>query len=212
MEKGLILPTCYLAPISWFAAFIHHQGQEIKVEKFEHFPKQTYRNRTHLYSPNGLLSMSIPVVKGSKNHTIVKDVKISYDANWQKIHWKSLESGYRSSAYFEFYEDDLRPFYEKRYDYLLDFNEGLSEFLFKSLKLEKKHSFTTEFIKDPQGEVTDLRSSLDPKAEALYTTEEYYQVFSTQHGFIEDLSIVDLLFNHGNRALEIIRKSKFNQR
>ncbi|MCO4294476.1 WbqC family protein [Solitalea sp. MAHUQ-68] len=211
MEKGLILPTCYLAPISWFAAYLQYQGQEVKVEKFEHFPKQTYRNRAHIYSPNGLLALSIPVVKGSKNHTIIKDVKISYDANWQKIHWKSLESGYRSSAYFEFYEDDLRPFYEKKIEYLFDFNEQLNEFLFKSLKLRKNYGFTSEYIKNAGNGTLDMRELINPKSESIYKTEEYYQVFSNYHGFIADLSIIDVLFNHGNRTLEIIRKSKFIQ-
>ncbi|UKJ06322.1 WbqC family protein [Solitalea lacus] len=208
METGLILPSCYLPPVSWFAAVIQHTGQEIKVEKYEHFPKQTYRNRAHIYSPNGLLALSIPVVKGSKNHTKLKDVKISYDANWQKIHWKSLESSYRSSAYFEFYEDELRPFYENRFEFLFDFNEKLNDFLFKSLKLNKQYNYTDNYEATYAMGVSDLRELIHPKKEALVKSDEYYQVFATQHGFIRDLSVVDLIFNHGNRALEIIKKAK----
>ena len=196
-----------MPPVSWFAAFVQHDGP-VQIEKFEHFPKQTYRNRAHIYSPNGLLGLSIPVVKGSKSHTKLKDVKISYEANWQKIHWKSLESGYRSSSFFEFYEDDIRPFYEQKTEFLFDYNEALMEFLFKSLKLEKNYDFTNsyEVYEEP---VKDYRDNIHPKKTPLYSTDEYYQVFSTANGFIPDLSIVDLLFNHGNRAMEIIRKSRF---
>ncbi|AFD06903.1 WbqC family protein [Solitalea canadensis] len=206
MQNELILPSCYLPPISWFSALVQHTGT-VKIEKFEHFPKQTYRNRAHIYSPNGLLSMSIPVIKGSKNHTKLKDVKISYDANWQKIHWKSLESGYRSSSFFEYYEDDIRPFYEKKTEFLLDYNEGLLNFLFKSLKLDKNYEFTSsyELYDEP---IKDYREVISPKKLPLYSTEAYYQVFSTANGFIADLSIVDVLFNHGNRAMDIIRKSQ----
>lgn len=207
MENALILPSCYMPPVSWFAAFVQHTGP-VKIEKFEHFPKQTYRNRAHISSPNGLLGLSIPVVKGAKSHTKLKDVKISYEANWQKIHWKSLESGYRSSSFFEFYEDDIRPFYEKRTEFLFDYNELLMEFLFKSLKLEKNYDFTSsyEVYEEP---VKDYRDIIHPKKTPLFSTDEYYQVFSTANGFISDLSIVDLLFNHGNRAMEIIRKARF---
>src|SRR5690606_40700192 len=122
MEKGVVLPLFYLPPIEFFKQLIDNKGKTIIIEKHEHFPKQTYRNRATVYGPNGKLNLTVPVLKGSKMHTAVKDVKISYDADWQRLHWLTLQSSYRSSAYFEFYEDDFAPFYERKYDYLFDYN------------------------------------------------------------------------------------------
>ncbi|SMO44745.1 WbqC family protein [Solitalea koreensis] len=207
MESGIILPTCYLPPISWFIAIVGNKQGETLIEKFEHLPKQTYRNRTYIYSPNGILTMSIPVIKGSKNHTQVKDVRISYEYNWQKIHWKSLESCYRSSAFFEFYEDDFRPFYEQKFEYLIDLNESMNAIIFKSLKLEKNYGFTSEYFSEYSNEIIDYRDTIHPKKESPFLTESYYQVFENKHGFIPNLSIVDLLFNQGNRTAEILRRS-----
>src|SRR5690606_42130887 len=125
MIQKTILPLCYLPPISWFWAYLQGREGEILLEKQEHFPKQTYRNRCLIQSPNGRLALSIPVPKGSGEHTAYKDIRISRHQPWQKIHWRSQEAAYRSSAFFEFYEDELAPFYEKRFDFLFDFNEQL---------------------------------------------------------------------------------------
>ena len=111
IDKGAVLPMFYLPPVEYFIQ-LNKYKPDIWIEKEEHFPKQTYRNRANIYSPEGALCLVVPVIKGSKNHTKVKDVKISYDFNWQRLHWQSLQACYRRSAYFEYYEDDLAPFYE----------------------------------------------------------------------------------------------------
>lgn len=195
---------CYLPPISWFWAYLTGREGEILLEKNEHFPKQTYRNRCHIHSPNGRLALSIPVQKGSGAHTAFKDTRISVHHPWQKIHWRSLEAAYRSSAFFEFYEDELAPFYEKRFDFLFDFNEQLLALVFKWLKLEMVHGETEVFKKDYPETAADYREAIHPKKDPIRVLSPYYQVFSDRNGFLSDLSIVDLLFNHGNKSMSLI--------
>ncbi|HLU80901.1 MAG TPA: WbqC family protein, partial [Flavobacteriaceae bacterium] len=146
MEKtDKLFPCFYLAPIAAVSEMLSADGDEILIEKFEHFPKQTYRNRASIYSPNGKLDLIIPVRKGAKVHTVMKDVRISYESDWQRLHWMSLQTSYRRSAYFEFYEDDFAPFYEKKYEFLFDFNTDLTSMLLRLLKIRKALTFTTSY-------------------------------------------------------------------
>ncbi|MBV8390819.1 MAG: WbqC family protein, partial [Mucilaginibacter sp.] len=117
IEKGAVLPMFYLPPVEYFAQ-LNKYNPDFVIEKDEHFPKQTYRNRANIYSPDGMLTLVVPVVKGSKVHTPVKDVKISYDFRWQRLHWMSLQGCYRRSTYFEYYEDEFAPFYERKETFL----------------------------------------------------------------------------------------------
>jgi len=196
MQNPAIFPLFYLPPVSYFT-LLKENNFEFILEKYEHFPKQTYRNRATIASPNGSLDLAIPVVKGSKLHTPFKDVKISYDARWQRLHWLSLQNCYRSSAYFEFYEDGLATFYEKRYDYLFDYNLELLNWLFKQLKISATFGFTEHY----EAELTnDFRNAMSKKEVPLVQTKPYFQVFSDRNEFIPNLSIVDLLFNQGPQA------------
>lgn len=202
MEKGAILPLFYLPPISYFKILLTHQ-HHIEIERFENFPKQTFRNRAAIYSPNGSLNLIIPVIKGSKNHTLVKDVKISYDFRWQRIHWMSLQTSYRSSAYFEFYEDDLIKFYEKKWEFLFDYNLEILQLLLKLLKINVEYSFTKDY-QQPTESLIDYRTALQSKEISNYPAKPYFQLFEDREGFIPNLSIVDLLFNQGPQSLNYI--------
>src|SRR5260221_2742782 len=144
IEKGAVFPMFYLPPIEYFINLKTYRP-DILIEREEHFPKQTYRNRANVYTPDGVLALVVPVIKGSKNHTKVKDVKISYDFNWQRLHWLSLQACYRRSSYFEYYEADFAPFYENRYDFLFDFNEQLLNLALKLLKLKTELKFTQSY-------------------------------------------------------------------
>ena len=197
MQNTAIIPIFYLPPVSFFGLVAAHMPA-ILLEKKENFPKQTYRNRTTIASPNGSLDLIIPVVKGANNHTLSKDVKISYDEKWQRLHLLSIQTCYRSSAYFEFYEDGLVPFYEKKYNFLLDFNLELLTWLLKQLKLPAQLSFTDVYQK--QVEIKDYRSSMDKNSMPLLPQKPYFQVFSDRNEFISNLSIVDLLFSQGPQA------------
>ncbi|MRX46478.1 WbqC family protein [Pedobacter puniceum] len=203
MESGAIFPLLYLPPIEFFKELLNFKNDTILIDKNEHFPKQTYRNRASIYGANGALSITVPVVKGAKLHTCVKDVKISYDANWQRIHWMSLQASYRSSAYFEFYEDAFAPFYHHRYNFLFDYNLELLQTILKLLKLDVTYSFTESYQAEyPQ--LKDFRSSIHPKISSDYQPKKYYQVFEDKYNFIPNLSIVDLLFNQGPQAVKYL--------
>lgn len=202
MENGALLPMFYLPPVSYFTALNQHKPN-ILIEKHEHFPKQTYRNRTNIYSPDGPLTLVVPVVKGSKVHTPTKDVKISNDFAWQRLHWMGLQTCYRRSAYFEYYEDDFARFYEQQFTMLFDYNEELLNMVLKFLKMPVQLQYTDEYHRDyPQ--LTDYRNTIHPKKEAEVEQKTYFQVFEERKGFLKDLSIVDLLFNQGPQAVNYL--------
>ena len=200
-----ILSTAYLGPIQYYSKLIDYP--ECIIEHFEHFTKQTYRSRCDVYSPNGLKTLSVPLVKRDHRQA-VKDLKISYDFDWQKLHWRTLESSYRRSPFFEYFEDDLYPFYQdKKYDFLIDLNEALQQEILILLKQKLNYGFTTEYHKICN-DADDFRSIVSPKvpleSDKVFIIKPYSQVFETRHGFIPNLSIVDLLFNQGSRAMEFI--------
>ncbi|MEJ7779701.1 MAG: WbqC family protein [Daejeonella sp.] len=202
MEKGAIFPLFYLPPIDYFSKLVEHKTGVI-LENAEHFQKQTFRNRASIHSPNGRLDLIVPVVRGSKNHTKIKDVKISYDFNWQRLHWMSLQTCYRSSAYFEFYEDDLAIFYEKKWDFLFDYNEQFLSLLLRFLKVNIHYQYTNDFEKE-YAESFDFRNSIHPKQSPSTDVEIYFQVFEERNGFLPNLSIVDLLFNQGPQSYKYL--------
>lgn len=199
MQNTAILPIFYLPPIGYFSK-IQELNPDFLLEQFEHFPKQTYRNRASIYSPNGKLDITVPVVRGSKMRTPLKDVKISYDFNWQRLHWMSLESCYRSSAYFEFYEDEFALFYNKRFDFLFDYNFELLQWLTKKMKLTIEYKSTNEYIDDLEPSLNHREMMSPKKISDSVNNKPYYQVFEDKHQFIPNLSIVDLLFNQGPQA------------
>jgi len=202
MDKGVVLPLFYLPPVAYFST-IKNLRPDIIFEREEHFPKQTYRNRANIYSPDGVLSLTVPVIKGSKMHTKVKDVKISYDFNWQRLHWMSLETCYRRSAYFEYYEDDFAPFYEKKFEYLFDYNEQLLQMILKFIKLPLELKYTETYeARYPQLE--DLRDAMSAKKEYDLQQKPYFQVFEERNGFIKNLSIADLLFSQGPQTINYL--------
>ncbi|MES2829388.1 MAG: WbqC family protein [Bacteroidota bacterium] len=203
MESSAIFPIFYLPPIGYFSEWAKFDDS-IELELFEHFPKQTYRNRASVYSPNGILDLIVPVVRGSKVHTKMKDVKISYEFNWQRLHWKSLESCYRNSAYFEYYESEFYNFYNKKYEFLCDLNIDILEWLLKQIKWPAQLKFSSEYQKLLAVDF-DFRNALPVRNRENYMKQKpYYQVFEDRHGFIPNLSIVDLLFNQGPQAKSFI--------
>ena len=198
MNKGAILPLFYLPPTEYFSQLIQHK-ENLYIERFEHFPKQTYRNRATIQSPDGKLNLIIPVIKGSNVHTQVKDVKISNDFNWQRLHWMSLQTSYRSSTYFEFYEDEFAAFYEKKWKFLFDYNEAMLRLLIKLLKLKVSYNYTVSY-EENYIDLDDFRKSIHPKHTLSYIAKSYFQVFEERNGFLPNLSAVDLLFSQGPQS------------
>jgi len=202
IENAAVLPMFYLPPVEYFV-LLNTYKPGILIEREEHFPKQTYRNRANIFSPDGVLALTVPVTKGAKNHTKIKDVKISYDFNWQRLHWQSLQSCYRRSAYFEYYEDELAPFYENKFDFLFDYNQQLLQFILKSIKLKVALSYS-ESYEAAYPAFADFRDSISPKKESDFNQKQYYQVFEERTGFQRNLSIVDLLFNQGPHSINYL--------
>lgn len=199
MEKGAMFPLFYLPNVEFFKNLKSYQQLPIFIEQHEHYPKQTYRNRTVIAGANGRLNLTVPVKKGSNNHTPFKDVKISNEDNWQRLHWLSLETSYRSSAYFEFYEDVFYPFYHKTYNYLFDYNLELLDVILKAIKTPIDYSLTSAY--EHQFDLyEDFRTSLNWKNDSGYQHKKYYQVFEDKYGYQNNLSIVDLLFSQGPQS------------
>lgn len=198
MESIATFPLFYLPPVSYFSR-LKAVNFEFEIEKWEHFPKQTYRNRATVASPNGPLNLFIPVIKGSKYHTKIKDVKISYDFKWQRLHWMSMQTCYRNSAYFEYYEDEIAGFYHKEFKYLFDYNLELTGWLLKQLKQESTFNFTEAYTKNLP-EALDFRSASHFKLENNRNLKPYFQVFDDRNGFLPNMSFVDLLFSQGPQA------------
>jgi len=198
MESSAIFPIFYIPPVSYFSS-LKQCDYNFKLEVQEHFPKQTYRNRASIYSPNGTLDLMVPVIKGSKVHTKVKDVRISDEFKWQRLHWKSFESCYRNSAYFEYYEAEFSKFFTTKYDFLFDLNIELFQWLIKQLKLNLELQYTEEYFKEYE-EGLDFRSNFPVKNKTNDSAKPYFQVFDDREGFKPNLSIVDLLFNQGPQS------------
>jgi WbqC-like protein len=203
MSKKIILTTAYLAPVQYFTKFVEYD--KVIIEAHENFIKQTYRNRCKLYGANGELSLIIPVKK-SNSKTKIKELLIDYDTNWRKLHWKSIESAYNSSPFFEYYIDDFLPFFTKKYKYLFDFNTELLNMILEILDISTKIEFTDTFFNN-EYEMDDFRELIHPKKGGLdqnFKVIEYTQVFQSKYGFIPNLSIIDLIFNEGPNSSIIL--------
>ena len=205
MNSKSTFASHYLAPIEFYFHLINNE--DVIIDVYENFVKQTYRNRCGILSPNGVQNLTIPLVK-SRQRKLTKNMKISYDDNWRKIHWKSLEAAYRSSPYFEYYEDDFHPFYHgDKYEYLIDFNWDLQQKIIELLSLDVTMDKSTVYINGDDVK-NDFRNAFSPKMASTLSFNEYIQVFSDRNGFAPNMSIVDLLFNEGPNAVNYIKELK----
>ena len=173
---------------------------EIVMVTNKPYQKQTFRNRSEIYGANGKLKLTIPIVHSKeKERQIDETVVIHYENSWQQKHWKSLENAYRSSPFFEFYEDDLYPFYHQKFEKLMDYNIELIKMVLHLLNSKVKLLFNEE-TDDDFDDLIIAKHGLKKK------TPLYQQVFQFKHGFISNLSILDLLFNLGPQSLEYLKK------
>ena len=198
-----VFSTAYLPPVSYFESLL--KFDHVYLENWEHFQKQTIRNRCFILSPNGVQCLSIPVMHISGKKQLMKDLKISNEMPWQRIHWRSITGAYNRSPFFEFLADDFAAFYQdKKFTWLLDFNEQQLNWVLKVLKQKIKIAPTATFLIEG---IEDYRTLSDAKTSLGSEEKEtkiYNQVFSYKFGFTPDLSIIDLIFNTGNRSLEFI--------
>ena len=202
-RKSVYLTSAYLAPVEYYVALSN--AETVILEQFDSYEKQTYRNRCNIQTANGISTLSIPVEKPSGVKILTRDVRISGHNDWQIQHWRSIESAYNSSPFFEYYKDDFQLFYEKKWNFLWDFNIELQVKVLDLLDLQPILKFTEEYLPVLTEDIVDLRDSIHPKKEnSILDMKPYYQVFEQKFGFQENLSIIDLLFNMGNESQLII--------
>jgi hypothetical protein len=208
MDNKNVFASNYLAPIEYYFQLIN--SNEAIIDTHENYVKQTFRNRCQILSPNGVQNLTIPLVK-ARQRKVINKVEIAYDDNWRKLHWKSFESAYRSSPYFEYYEDDFYPFYhEKEYKYLVDFNEAMQAKIIELLSLEVNITKSDSYIENV-ATANDFRNSISPKNTTSLSFASYIQVFGGErNGFNPNLSILDLLFNEGPNAVNYMKGLKTN--
>ena len=202
-----LLSSAYFAPIQWYQKL--NRYDVCLIEQHDHFVKQTYRNRCVIATANGVQTLSIPIKKFDDVKCEMKDVYISDHDNWRHQHWNALLSAYGESPFFEYYQDDIRPFYEKKWKFLFDFNMEITHTLCELLDIQSDIRPTEEFLPmDKTGETVlpyaDFREVIRPKrplADADFVPKPYYQVYEQKIGFQPNLSILDLLFNMGNESI-----------
>lgn len=198
---NIIIHPTYLPNIASFTAMV--KAKNVLFEVDDNFLKQTYRNRSYIYGANGKLALNIPVIHSQKNRQKYRDVKIFNEEKWQSLHWKSLQSAYRTSPFFEYYEDDLQPLFNHKADYIIDFNFKCFEVICDCLQLELNISKTENYQSKVEN-AEDFRFLVNAKKETPQHFDSYTQVFNNKHGFINNLSILDLLFNEGPNALNYL--------
>jgi hypothetical protein len=199
----ILLSTAYMPPVAYYALL--YNANLAVIEKFETYLKQTYRNRSEIYSEKGKMALSIPVSKPSGNHTKTKDILIFNQDKWFKKHWRAIETAYLPAPFFIHYSHEIKPFFEHPFKWLLDFNTQLTELFSRIIGLDTTIILSEDYIKIPKDKI-DYRTTLSPKKpeNILKKFPKYTQVFETSHGFIPNLSILDLVFNLGPESCDYI--------
>ena len=208
-DQDILLSTAYLPPVQYLSKFLIHPA--IWIETQENFIKQSYRNRTIILTANGPEPLIIPIEKGRSPKQKIIDLRISYDTNWQHIHWNAIVSAYNSSPFFEILEADFKPFYETKFEFLFEFNMELLKLVLDIMEVTPKIEFTKDFEKVTTT-FSNYRESIHPKPkkstdDSTFHPATYTQVFDDRFGFVPNLSIIDLLFNCGLESYEILTKS-----
>lgn len=202
-----LLSTTYFGPVQWYQKLCRYDS--VMMERHESFMKQTFRNRCVIATTNGLQTLTVPVVREG---TYIRDIRISDHANWRHQHWHALMSAYSESPFFEYYADDVRPFFERKWTYLYDFNMDICRKMCELLDIRPDIKLTEDYTKPANGfvrvgdagAVADFRDIINPKhplPDGEFVPRRYYQVYERKHGFLPNLSVLDLLFNMGPEGI-----------
>ena len=223
IKETALLQTTYFGPIQWYQKLYRYE--HCLIEQYDSYQKQTYRNRCIIATTNGLQALTVPVEHNSPfspltfhSSPLVKDLRISDHNQWRRVHWNALQSAYSESPFFEYYADDIRPFFEKKYEFLVDFNEAIRQIICDLIDIHPHVEYTQSFLSPQSSQLSLLSSHLSPLATHLsdyrgvisakhpqpdvtFTPKDYWQVFRHKHGFLPNLSILDLLFCMGPESV-----------
>ncbi len=207
MKKVALLGSAYLGPVEYYAQLLAHD--EALIEQYDHYRKQTYRNRCVIASADGPLALTIPTEKSETPKCLMKDVRVSDHGNWRHQHWNAFVAAYKQSPFFDYYADEFHQFFEKKYEFLLDFNQELMAWVCEQIDIQPKTALTTDYVLDAEA-FDDYRETISPKCheegeDASFIAKPYYQVFDAKYDFLPNLSIADLLFNMGPESLLVLR-------
>jgi hypothetical protein len=210
MQRTVLIEAQYLPPIAYFASFVG--CDKVIVEKFEHYEKQTYRNRCYILGSHGTEVLILPLTS-KHGKTLVKDVRIDHSQKWMQNHWRAIQTAYGKAPFFEYYSDDLNRVMLKKHEFLFDFNLELLTMCLKWLKWKLPIEVTLAYDVSVSENVIDLRSAITPKnAETIgqfYQPAVYRQVFGSK--FVNNLSVLDLILCEGPAALTVVQASSRNE-
>ena len=195
-----LLQTTYFGPVQWYQKLKRYD--HCVIEQYDSYQKQTYRNRCVIATANGLQALTVPVEVGGKKKE-VREVRISDHNQWRRVHWNALQSAYSESPFFEYYADDIRPFFEQKYEFLIDFNEAIRQKMCELLDIETSVSYSSEFRVHGSWfrDFREVIHAKHPQDDPGFQPRSYWQVFQHRYGFQPNLSILDLLFCMGPEAV-----------
>ena len=195
-----LLQTTYFGPVQWYQKLKRYD--HCVIEQYDSYQKQTYRNRCVIATANGLQALTVPVEVGGKKEE-VREVRISDHNQWRRVHWNALQSAYSESPFFEYYADDIRPFFEQKYEFLIDFNEAIRQKMCELLDIETSVSYSSGFMVHGSGfkDFREVIHAKHPQDDPDFQPRSYWQVFQHRYGFQPNLSILDLLFCMGPEAV-----------
>ena len=197
-ERTALLQTTYFGPVQWYQKLRRYD--QCLIEQYDSYQKQTFRNRCVIATANGMQALTVPVEHGEEK-ILLKDLRISDHNQWRRVHWNALQSAYSESPFFEYYVDDIRPFFEQKYEFLIDFNETIRQKICELIDFQPKVTYTTNFLNDHDADFREVISAKHPLPDPDFEPKRYWQVFQHKHGFLPNLSILDLLFCMGPESI-----------
>ncbi|MCR9013272.1 WbqC family protein [Gabonibacter chumensis] len=200
--KKILLNTAYFPPIQYLSKIKDYE--EVIIEQYEHYGKQSYRNRCDIMTANGVMTLSVPVIKATSKKILTKETCIDYSTSWQKLHFKGIESAYKNSPYYDYYMDHFTSFFTKKEKYLLDLNTKIIHEILDILSLNNTIALSTDYVNTPD-HCDDFRDVIHPKPSRRrfndpFVAKPYHQTFAERFPFAPNLSVMDLLFNEGPDA------------
>ena len=200
-----LLSSAYFGPVQWFQKL--HRYDRCLIERYDNYVKQTYRNRCVIAATGGPQTLTVPIERYDGSKCLMRDIRISDHGAWRHVHWNAIVSSYGESPFFDYYADDILPFFERRWKYLYDFNLDTTHTVCSLLDIRPVIEPTSDYIRTEDVAADDFRDAIRPKhplPDAAFEPRPYYQVYSRKHGFLPNLSILDLLFNEGPEGIFLL--------